>query len=88
MTGPTHIITETRKEYVKRKRTDKYTGRFDYVELVWLKICEDLQESIDLEYFLKGYTHKEKDHLMRNVMLGLGNLGLTDKELEDIENGY
>jgi predicted GIY-YIG superfamily endonuclease len=54
---------------VKEKRVDKFTGRFDYVELVWLKVCEDLEESKEIEMSVKKYTYEQKVELVGNVIL-------------------
>ena len=50
---------------VRRKKTKTYTGRFDFVKLVWAKKKKTRAEAVDLEREVKKLSHGEKRRLAR-----------------------
>ncbi len=50
---------------VRHKRTKKFTGRFDFVKLVWAERCKSREDALDLERTVKGLTYKQKRRVAR-----------------------
>ena len=53
-------------ENVRNHVTDKYTGRFDFVKLIWHKEVPTREDSIRLERYLKSLPQNEKEEYMEN----------------------
>ena len=45
---------------VRDGNTDRYTGRFDFVKLVWKRSCSSRAEAMSKERYLKNLSHSEK----------------------------
>lgn len=51
---------------VREHNTDKYTGRFDYVKLIWSKEVPTRADAERLERYLKPLSPDEKEDYMEN----------------------
>ena len=67
--GQTGNITE-RMEYhydaVRYHNIDKYTGRFDFVKLVWKKRVQTREDALRLERYLKSLSPNGKKEYMED----------------------
>lgn len=68
-TGETHNINKRLMQHienVKNKDTKKYTGRFDFVKLVWKRKCLTIADAKRLERAIKLLDHSTKRKLINN----------------------
>lgn len=65
--GQTNNITARMQEHYENVRngdTDKYTGRFDWVELAWKKSVPSREDALRLESYLKDLNPVDKRNYM------------------------
>ena len=68
--GQTGNITERMQyhyEAVREHNTDKFTGRFDFVKLIWKKEVPTRADALRLENYLKNLSpDKKEDYIEDN----------------------
>jgi predicted GIY-YIG superfamily endonuclease len=57
---------EEHYEAVRSHDTDKYTGRFDFVKLVWHRRVPTREDALRLESYLKSLSPSGKERYMDN----------------------
>ena len=68
-TGQTNNLDERMQEHyeaVREHDTDKFTGRFDYIKLVWSKKVPTREDALKLESYLKSLSPDEKEDYMED----------------------
>ena len=66
-TGQTNDIDRRESEHIKNvitHNTKKYTGRFDYVKLLWYGIVKTRSEALELEQEIKQLSQDDKEDLV------------------------
>ncbi len=67
--GQTNDIKSRMQEHYDNVRyhdTNKFTGRFDFVKLIWKKQVATRGDALRVERYLKGLTPPEKRRYMKN----------------------